>query len=81
MVVTPLIAAIVLGSFWTGVGTTAVLSNSDLFERNNRSDVVITAESVGDDDHIAACEDKYRSYNSETDMYLSFSGEWKRCRL
>ena len=57
-----------------------MLSNSDLFERNSRADVVITAEAV-DDDHVAACEAKYRSYNAETDMYLSFGGEWKRCML
>jgi hypothetical protein len=80
MVITPLLAAIIVGSFWTGVGTTAVLSNSDLFERESRSDVVITAESV-DDDHINACEAKYRSYDADTDMYLSFGGEWKRCTL
>ena len=82
MVITPLLAAIIVGSFWTGVGTTAVLSNSDLFDHHsNRSDVVITAESVHGDDHVAACHAKYRSYNEETDMYLSFGGEWKLCRL
>jgi hypothetical protein len=81
MVITPLLAAIIVGSFWTGVGTTAVLSNSDLFDRNSRSDVVITAETVDGDDHVNACQAKYRSYDEETDMYLSFGGEWKRCRL
>jgi hypothetical protein len=80
MVITPLLAAIIVGSFWTGVGTTAVLSNADLFD-NDRSDVVITAEAVGDDDHVALCSAKYRSYDEETDMYLSFGGEWKRCLL
>jgi hypothetical protein len=79
MVITPLLAAIIVGSFWTGVGTTAVLSNSDLFERN-RADVVITAEAV-DDDHVAACKARYRSYVEETDMYLSFGGDWKPCLL
>ena len=81
MVITPLLAAIIIGSFWTGVGTTAVLSNSDAFDRGHRSDITITAEAVADDDHIALCEAKYRSYNAETDMYLSFGGDWKRCRL
>jgi hypothetical protein len=80
MVITPLLAAIIVGSFWTGVGTTAVLSHSDVFDRSSRSDVVITAESVSDD-HIAACHARYRSYNEETDMFLSFGGEWKLCRL
>lgn len=81
MVITPLLAAIIVGSFWTGVGTTAVLSHSDAFDRNARSDVVITAEANLDDDHIALCEAKYRSYNPETDLYLTFGGEYKRCTL
>ena len=81
MVITPLLAAIIVGSFWTGVGTTAVLSNSDAFHRDRGEDITITAEAVADDDHIALCEAKYRSYDAETDMYLSFGGEWKRCRL
>ncbi len=80
MVITPLIAAIIVGSFWTGVGTTAVLSHSDLFERNVRSDVIITAEPVGDG-HVAACEARYRSYQAHTDMYLGYDGAWHRCRL
>lgn len=81
MIITPLMAAIIVGSFWTGVGTTAVLSNSDAFDRSSRSDIVISAEASLDDDHIAACEDRYRSYDVETDMYLSYGGEWKRCLL
>ena len=81
MVITPLLAAIIVGSFWTGVGATAVLSHSDAFDRSSRSDIVITAEANLDDDHIARCEAKYRSYDVETDMYLTFGGEWKRCPL
>ncbi|RYE11284.1 MAG: hypothetical protein EOP22_00025 [Hyphomicrobiales bacterium] len=81
MVITPLLAAIIIGSFWTGVGTTAVLSDPDLLDRH-RGDVVITAGTAGGDDaHLAACEAKYRSYDADTDMYLSFGGEWKRCLL
>ena len=79
MVITPLIAAIIVGSFWTGVGTTAVLSQGDLLDRD--ADVVITAEASLDGEHVAACEAKYRSYVEETDMYLSFGGEWKLCTL
>jgi hypothetical protein len=79
MVITPLMAAIIVGSFWTGVGTTAVLSNANSFDRDD--DIRITAEAEISDDHIALCEAKYRSYDSETDMYLSFGGEWKRCTL
>ena len=80
MIITPLLAAIIVGSFWTGVGTTAVLSHSDMFDRS-RSDVVITAEAGLDDEHVAACHAKFRSYNENTDMYLSFGGDWKRCPL
>jgi hypothetical protein len=78
MIITPLLAAIIVGSFWTGVGTTAVLSHSDMFDRS-RSDVVITAEAA--DDHVAACHARYRSYDEDTDMFLSFGGEWKPCLL
>lgn len=81
MVITPLMAAIIVGSFWTGVGTTAVLSQSDAFDRSHRSDIVISAEASPRDDHVALCEAKYRSYNAETDMFLSFGGDWKRCML
>jgi hypothetical protein len=78
MVITPFIAALLIGSFWTGVGATAVVSNSDMFDRS-RTDVVITAEAT--DDHAAACHAKYRSYVDASDMYLSYGGEWKLCTL
>jgi hypothetical protein len=77
--ITPLIAAIIIGSFWTGVATTAVVSDSDLFD-HSRSNVVISAQ-VGDDSHIAACHAKYRSYNEDTDMYLGFDGSWHVCTI
>ena len=78
MVITPFLAALLIGSFWTGVGTTAVLTNSDLLDRS-RSDVVITAEVA--DDHVAACHARFRSYDEDTDMYLGFDGEWHLCTL
>lgn len=31
--------------------------------------------------HVDRCEDAYRSYSAETDMYLGFDGEYHRCRL
>jgi len=31
--------------------------------------------------HVAACEDRYRSYSAETDMYLGYDGDYHRCRL
>ena len=33
------------------------------------------------DDHVDACEDAYRSYNAETDMYLGYDGRHHRCTL
>lgn len=33
------------------------------------------------DDHVADCEARYRSYNSETDMFLGYDGQYHRCNL
>lgn len=33
------------------------------------------------DDHVAACEAQYRSYNDETDMFLGYDGRYHRCNL
>ena len=33
------------------------------------------------DDHVAACEAEYRSYNAETDMFLGYDGDYHRCNL
>jgi hypothetical protein len=81
MFITPFLAAVLIGSFWTGVGTAAVVSHGGLFERPAaRSDVVITAEPV-DADHSAACHARYRSYQDDTDMWLGFDGQWHTCAL
>jgi hypothetical protein len=80
MFVTPLVAALLIGSFWTGVGTAAVVShNGGPFAPPARSDVVITAEPS---DHDAACAAKYRSYNIDTGQYLSKRDRrWHDCEL
>ena len=41
------------------------------------------ARSGGSDweDHVAACEAKYRSYNPRTDMFLGYDGDYHRCNL
>ena len=78
MFISPFVAAVIIGSFWTGVGATAVVSNSDLFD-HHRSDVVITA--TASDSHTAACHARFRSYNEDTDMYLGFDGSWHVCAL
>jgi hypothetical protein len=89
---TPLIAAVVIGSFWTGVGITAAANNNDFFGGpgqhrlfddsngyDNPSDVVISANTVSD--HRDACSARYRSYNADRDMYRGFDGSWHLCRL
>ncbi|MBN9306406.1 MULTISPECIES: BA14K family protein [unclassified Devosia] len=78
MFVSPLVAALLIGSFWTGIGTAAVVSNSDVWD-HHRSDVVISAQAT---DHDTACAAKYRSYNPDTGMYLSSRDyKWHDCRL
>lgn len=80
MFITPFMAAVLIGTFWTGVGTAAVISHHDgFFDRPApRSDVVITATT---DDHINACHARYRSYDEDTDMWLGRDGQWHVCRL
>ena len=78
MFISPFLAAVIIGSFWTGVGATAVISNSDMLGPV-RSDVVITATTS--DDHNAACHARFHSYVEDTDMYLGFDGVWHVCTL
>jgi hypothetical protein len=78
MFVTPFVAALLIGSFWTGIGTAAVVNHSDLFN-HPRSDVVITASTT---DHDAACAARYRSYDPDTGQYLSSRDyQWHDCTL
>ncbi|MEP7239891.1 MAG: hypothetical protein ABI697_03295 [Devosia sp.] len=72
-VITPFLAAVLVGSFWTGVGTAAVVSHHGFAGSN---DVV-----VSDDDHVLACKAQYRSYHEDTDMYYSTRSGWVKCRL
>jgi hypothetical protein len=74
---TPLGLAILIGTFWAGVGTAAVVSN-DGFHRAPRTDVVISATT---DDHIAACHARYRSYQEDSDSWLGRDGIWHTCQL
>jgi hypothetical protein len=80
MFVTPFVAALLIGSFWTGVGTAAIVGhNGGPFDHSPRSDVVITAEPGG---HDTACSARYRSYNADTGQYLSKrDGQWHDCML
>ena len=78
MFVSPFVAALLIGSFWTGVGATAVVNNSDIFNQH-RPDVVITPTTTA---HHEVCAAKYRSYNPDTGMYRrARDGAWIECRL
>jgi hypothetical protein len=78
MFVSPFVAALLIGSFWTGIGTAAVVNHSDLFD-HQRSDVVITASTT---DHDEACAARYHSYNPDTGQYLSSRDyKWHDCML
>jgi hypothetical protein len=76
MFITPLMAAIVIGSFWTGVGATAVVNGG--LDHHPRSDVVISASAT---DHDDACAAKYRSYDIDTGKFLGKDGRWHNCKL
>ncbi|HEX4298536.1 MAG TPA: hypothetical protein VHZ56_10990 [Devosia sp.] len=79
MFVSPFVAALLLGSFWTGVGATAVINhNGGDWWRNNRNDVEITANTS---DHFAACHARYRTYDEGRDEYIVRPGVWARCTL
>jgi hypothetical protein len=76
-VVTPLMAAILLGStFWTGVAATAAIHNGGL-----GTNMAVSATST---DHEAACSARYHSYNSDPDypdQWLGRDGQWHVCTL
>ncbi|MDC9822438.1 BA14K family protein [Devosia sp. ZB163] len=61
-----------IGAGAVGLGVGAAIAN-DRYYNNNM--VVI------DDNHVAACEAKYRSYNAQTDMFLGYDGQYHRCNL
>ncbi|MEQ1771130.1 MAG: BA14K family protein [Devosia sp.] len=79
MVITPLVAAWVVGSFWTGVGISALHNDHDgRFGLGGSSDLVVSEDQS---DHDALCAARYQSYDSDTGMYMSFGGKWKECTL
>jgi hypothetical protein len=78
MVITPFIAALLIGSFWTGAAVTSIAAHDGFGASSSSSDVEINA-SVSDHDEL--CAAKYRSYDADTGMYLSFGGHWKECTL
>ncbi|MDB5539664.1 MAG: hypothetical protein JWQ89_1391 [Devosia sp.] len=41
----------------------------------------VNRDNSGFDEHVAACEDRYRSYNAETDMFYGYDGRYHRCNL
>src|SRR4051794_17664117 len=44
-------------------------------------EVIYDDQAMNDDDHIAACEDAYRSYDLRTDTYLGYDGYRHQCQL
>jgi hypothetical protein len=80
MVITPLIAAFVVGSFWTGVGVSALHDGDRDFGLGlgGGSDLEVTVD-VSEHDELCAAE--YRSYDSDTGMYMTYGGKWKECTL
>jgi hypothetical protein len=79
MFITPFVAALLIGSFWTGIGTAAVVGHGGLLPPPPaaRTDVVISAQQS---DHDAACAARYRSYDPNSGQYLTKHG-WKDCTL
>jgi hypothetical protein len=80
MFITPLMAAVLLGTFWTGVATTAVVGHGGLDGFNNPA-VSVTATTTN---HQSACAARYHSYNSDSnypDQWLGRDGQWHVCTL
>jgi hypothetical protein len=67
----PYLGSVAAGLFGFAVGASIVGSM-------NRDDDMYDDDF---DDHVAACEARYRSYNAETDMFLGYDGEYHRCNL
>lgn len=75
MFITPFMAAVLIGSFWTGVAATAVVSHDGW----NDPGVHISATTT---DHESACSARYHSYNSNPnypDQWYGNDGRWHVC--
>jgi hypothetical protein len=75
MFISPFVAALLIGGFWTGVGVTAA-ANGDF--NHPRQDVVISASTT---DHDDACAARYRSYQADSGKYMGRDGLWHPCKL
>ncbi len=76
---TPLAFALLVGTFWAGVGTAAVVGHNGGPWDHPRQDVVISATQS---DHDSACAAKYRSYDVASGQYLSSRDhQWHDCTL
>lgn len=76
MFISPVVAALLIGSFWTGVGATAVIHHDRFVDESPGVEISVSS------DHVAACSERYRSYDEATDMYLSSRDyKWHRCTL
>ena len=64
-----------------GLALEAALATYPAIADNNYSNVYIAEEAILADDHVAACEARYRSYDPATDMFLGYDGNYHRCNL
>lgn len=68
----PNVGSVAAGLFGFAVGA-AIMSNMNRDRGYGYDDAF--------DEHVAACEARYRSYNAETDMFLGYDGKHHRCNL
>lgn len=79
MFITPFMAAVLVGTFWSGVAASAVVNHDGWNGGWNRSsDINITASTS---DHQAACAARYHSYQVDSDSWLGRDGRWHVCTL
>ena len=75
MFISPFVAALLIGTFWTGVGVTA--ASNGAFD-HHRDDINISATTT---DHDDACSARYRSYDADSGKYMGRDGAWHTCKL
>lgn len=78
MFITPFMAAVLVGTFWTGVAATAATEHGGAGWNNWAAP---SATVTTDTDHQAACSARYHSYQADTDMWYGYDGRWHVCTL
>ena len=67
----PSLGGIAAGIFGFAIGSAIANSANDRYDRGSSSW----------ERHVDACEDRYRSYDARTDMFLGYDGQYHRCNL